>query len=280
VVTPNYDMGDYLAQTMESVLGNLRPGDEYFVIDGGSTDGSVGIIRSYEKRLTAWVSETDRGYADALAKGFARATGDILCWVNTGDLLLSGALDAARVAMAQTGADLIYGDDFYIDEEGRVIFFSRGYVRDLKAAMLFAGWTPLQDACFWRQELYRRVGGLDRALKHAADYDLFLRMALHGKVAYVPKAFSAFRRHPKQVSVHGAAMYREERERARHRELARLRAPALAKVLRRAWHALAVRWRVRVAQRRWKRLDLRGRNIDELACAIYWPRSATKAGAA
>jgi hypothetical protein len=105
-------------------------------------------------------------------------------------------------------------------------------------------------------------------------------MALHGKVAYVPKAFSAFRRHPKQVSVHGAAMYREERERARHRELARLRAPALAKVLRRAWHALAVRWRVRVAQRRWKRLDLRGRNIDELACAIYWPRSATKAGAA
>ena len=280
MVTPNYNMGDYLGLTMETVLGNLRSGDEYFVVDGGSTDGSLDVIRSYEKRLTAWVSEPDQGYADALAKGFARASGDILCWVNAGDLLLTGALDAARDAMAHTGADLIYGDDFYIDDEGRVIFFSRGHVGDLRAAMLYAGWTPLQDACFWRRELYERVGGLDPTLRYAADYDLFLRMALRGNTIYVPKAFSAFRRHPGQKSISGATTYRQEREDVRCRELARVRGPAFGAALRRVWYALAIRWRVRVAQRRWKRPDLRGRDIGELACATYWPRPVAKTEAA
>src|SRR6476646_6056388 len=109
VVTPCLNMSRYLAETIEGVLRNLRLGDEYFVIDGGSRDGTVDIIRSFEKRLTGWVSEPDKGYADALAKGFARATGDILCWINAGDLLLPGALDAARRALTETDAEMIFG---------------------------------------------------------------------------------------------------------------------------------------------------------------------------
>jgi glycosyltransferase involved in cell wall biosynthesis len=139
-------LGSYLSTTIDSVLANLSSGDEYIIIDGGSTDGSVDVIRKYKPRLTDWVSEPDKGYADALAKGFARATGDILCWINAGDLLLPGALDAARQALTDSDAEMIFGDDLYVDEEGRVIFFSRGYVKDLQSVMLYGGWTPLQDA--------------------------------------------------------------------------------------------------------------------------------------
>jgi glycosyltransferase involved in cell wall biosynthesis len=277
IVTPSFNLGRYLDETMASVLGNLVPGDEYFVIDGGSTDGSAEIIRRHEGRLAGCVSEPDRGYADALAKGFARATGDILCWINAGDLLLAGALDAAREAMADTGADMIFGDDFYIDEDSRVILFSRGYVRDLRRAMLFGGWTPLQDACFWRRSLYERVGGLDPGLQYAADYDLFLRMALAGRTEYVPIAFSAFRRHPGQKSISGAPRYRVERQQVRARELARAAGPAWAKWLARGGQAVAVRWRVRVSQKRWVRPDLTGRRIDDVPSGAYWPPESASA---
>lgn len=272
IVTPCMNTAQYLAATIESVLAGLRPGDEYFVIDGGSNDGSVDIIRRYSARLTGWVSEPDRGYADALAKGFARSSGEFLCWINAGDLLLAGALDAARDALTQTGSDMIFGDDFYVDEDGTVLSFSRGYVRDLRTAMLYGGWTPLQDACFWRRPLYERAGGLDPGIKHAADYDLFLRFALAGSATYVPKAFSAFRRHQGQKSISGAAEYQRERVALRARELARMGRSLLATRMSVLWHGIAVRWRVHVSQRRWQRDDLRGTPIESLPCAEYWPR--------
>jgi glycosyltransferase involved in cell wall biosynthesis len=159
VVTPSFNMAPYLEDTIASVIGNLRPGDEYFVVDGGSTDGSADIIRRHATSLTGWVSEKDAGYADALAKGFDRATGDILCWINTGDLYLSGAFDAARRAFADD-RDMIFGDDFYIDQNNKILAYSRGWVPDLRMAMLYGGWTPLQDACFWRRSLYQGIGGL------------------------------------------------------------------------------------------------------------------------
>ena len=269
VVTPVFQMAGVVEETIQSTLRNIGPRDEYFIVDGNSTDGTVDVIRRYEDRLAGWISEPDQGYADALAKGFGRAKGDILCWINAGDLLLPGALDAARRALEETGADMIFGDDFYIDENSRVIQFSRGYVRDLRTAMLYGGWTPLQDACFWRRDLYERVGGIDASLRYAADYDLFLRMALHGKTAYVPIAFSAFRRHGGQKSIDGAAAYRWERFQVRKRELDRSSEGATVKLMRRAWGAAAVRWRVHVAQRGWMRADLAGRPIDSFVAANY-----------
>jgi glycosyltransferase involved in cell wall biosynthesis len=245
-------MSAYLEETILSVLNNLSAGDQSIVIDGGSTDGSVDIIKSYEKQLTGWVSEPDRGYADALAKGFTRATGDIFCWINAGDLLLPGALDSARKALDETGVDMIFGDDFYIDEDTRVISFSRGYVRDLRNAMLYGGWTPLQDACFWKRNLYEKVGGIDVGLTYAADYDLFLRMAIQGKCQYVPVAFSAFRRHHGQKSISGSDAYHSERTLVRHRELARWSEALPFNLLKMPWQWFFVRWRVYVMQRLWR----------------------------
>jgi glycosyltransferase involved in cell wall biosynthesis len=269
IVTPSFNLQAYLGATIESALANLRPGDEYFVIDGGSTDGSVDIIRRYADRLTGWVSESDRGYADALAKGFARATGDVLCWINAGDLVLAGALDAAREALAATGADMIFGDDFYIDESGRVISFSRGYVRDLRAAMLYGGWTPLQDACFWRRSLYERVGGIDPSLHYAADYDLFLRFAIAGSTRYVPKAFSAFRRHPGQKSIADSDGYRRERSLCRTAQLRKLALSSARSASLSFLHGLSIRWRVHVIQRLWRRRDLEGAEVATFDCRSY-----------
>jgi glycosyltransferase involved in cell wall biosynthesis len=278
IVTPNFNMGSYLAQTVESVVRNLSPGDEYFVIDGGSNDGSVEVIRRYESRLAGCVSEPDRGYADALSKGFSRATGDILCWINSGDLLLSEALEAARQALTETGADMVFLDDFYVDEEGQVIFFSRGYVKDLRDTMLYGGWTPLQDACFWRRELYERVGGMNPCLRYAADFDLFLRMALQGTCQYVPLTFSAFRRHAGQKSISGSHAYRRERDDLRRGVLDGLPGSKLGKSLRCAWHEAAIRWRVHVSQRRWRRNDLVGQSVKKLPCRQYWPLEAGSNG--
>ena len=220
IVTPNLNMGRHLQNTLESVVANLGARDEYFVVDGGSSDDSVEIIRAYEHRLSGWVSEPDQGYADAIAKGFARCNGDLLCWVNSGDLLLRGALDAARFAFAETGADMIFGDDVYIDEEDHVIQVSRGDVSHLRNAMLYGGWSPLQDACYWTKALYEKVGGINRTLRYAADYDLFMRFALEGKCVRVPYIFSAFRRHPGQMSIGKASAYRAEREKCRSRYMA------------------------------------------------------------
>lgn len=267
VVTPSFNMAAYLEETIVSVIGNLAPDDEYFVIDGGSTDGSVDIIRKFEDGITGWVSEPDRGYADAIGKGFERATGDVLCWINAGDLYLRGAFATARTLLVDN--DMIFGDDFYIDDRSNVIFLSRGWVSDLRPAMLFGGWSPLQDACFWRHDLYRRIGGIDRSLMHAADYDLFLRMSLAGKCSYAPIAFSAFRRHEGQKSVAAAAAYLAERRSSQRREQLRHAPSALHRGVSRAvWRPLMsvrARWWPRIQ----RRSGLSGRPISELPSGAY-----------
>jgi len=219
VVTPNFNMAEYLEETIESVLKNLRPGDEYFIIDGGSTDGSVDVIKRYEDRITGWISEPDRGYADALHKGFAMSSAPLMCWINSGDLLLSRTLDLVRERFACSRADFLFADDYYIDEHGSVLQHSSGYVKNLQNMMLYGGWTPLQDACYWRRSLYDSIHGIDASIRHAADYDFFLRMSLQGTSEYFPAVLSAFRRHDSQKSVAGAEAYASERSSIRSHAL-------------------------------------------------------------
>lgn len=266
VVTPNYNMGEYLGETIESVLRNLRPRDEYFIIDGGSTDNSVDVIRSYESRITGWISERDKGYADALAKGFKRSTADFQCWINSGDLLLQGALDSARQLLAESAADMIFGDDLYIDEQGIVIQVSNGHVGNLSDMMLYGGWTPLQDACYWRRDFYEKVGGLNPEQKYAADYDLFLRMSLHGECRYVPKIFSAFRRHGEQKSQSGALAYKREREACQEREVTRQTKGAFHDLAKKLYYWPATRLRARLCPRRSGHGELIGQAVSGIAC--------------
>ena len=259
-------MAAFLQQTIESALANLKPDDEYFIIDGGSTDGSVEIIESYAGRITGWVSEKDEGYADALAKGFELASGDVLCWINAGDLLLPGAFDVARRVLQEEDADFIFGDDFYISEDDRVISFSRGWVRSLRSAMLYGGWTPLQDACFWTKDLYDRVGGINRELKYAADFDLFLRFSMAGKVMYSPYAFSAFRKHFEQKSIANSIEYDKERKSVMSAAIkSDVSDVATKKMFLKLYYWFYLRVRARVLHRLWDKKEFHGRSIKSIS---------------
>jgi len=269
VVTPNFNMASYLAETIESVLINLGPDDQYFVVDGGSTDGSVDILKHYEGRISGWISEPDRGYADAVAKGFAMGSSQYQCWIACGDLFLPGALNLARSVLMQTGADMIYGDDFYIDEHGKVIQITNGHVDNLAEMMLYGGWTPLQDACFWKSSLYAQIGGINPGIRYAADYDLFLRMAMQGHCSYTPHVFSAFRRHGGQTSERFRAAYKAEKV-ASARQASKSIAIDTAPAWRRAYCWLYPKLRARITARSIKHLQAAnlGRSVHECPAAL------------
>jgi hypothetical protein len=188
-------------------------------------------------------------------------------------MYLAGALDAARNLLSGD-LELIFGDDFYIDEANKVLFYSHGWVPNLRMATLYGGWTPLQDACFWRRGLYQNVGGIDRSLQYAADYDLFLRMALIGRTGYVPLTFSAFRRHSGQKSVSGSAAYDIERKRVRAREISAYGSAPTLKVVHRVVNRVAMSVRARLAPLAWRRPDLAGQLVTNLPCAAYWPATS------
>lgn len=257
-------MGQYLAETIESVLINLKPRDEYFIIDGASNDGSVEIIKKYEKHITGWVSEKDSCYAEALKKGFALGFNDYQCWINSGDLLLPNALKVARETLDDDSVDFIFGDDLHIDEQGNVLNVSTGKVNSLKMMMAVGGWTPLQDACFWKAKLYNKIGGLNVNKKYAADYDLFLRMSLAGNCNYTPNLFSAFRRHDGQTSHKYKRQYEFERYQSRSAAIIKLNFSFIILCLLKIYYWFHLRVRARFFSTNKKLKLLRGQKVSDI----------------
>ena len=181
--------------TIQSVLSQDYPRIEYIVVDGGSTDGSVDIIRKYASRLSGWVSEKDRGQTDAINKGFARASGQILAWLNSDDTYAPGAVTAAvRAFEASPDCGLIYGDANYIDEGGRIIGKFPAAQTDF--VRLRQGYVHVpQQAAFFRADLWRTLGPLDPSFYFAMDYDLWVRIAQRAQVKYIPETWANFRLH-------------------------------------------------------------------------------------
>ena len=248
IVTPLCNQRQFIEETIRSVLLQGYPDLEYIIMDGGSTDGSVDIIRKYEKWLAYWVSEPDSGYADALNKGFERATGGIFAWINSSDLYAPYALTHVCKCFLDPSVGMIFGNDASINEEGRVLQQVKIRVRNLRRAMLYGRWTPLQDACFWRGEIHRRVGGLNFGLCYAGDFDLFLRMSFVTKCLYVDETFSFFRIHNSQLSSHGSS-YRQERNEAWSLQVRSLAMP---------WYQMAVGLAVYLPLTRYQRAGWHG----------------------
>ena len=206
IVTPSFNQAPFLETTIQSVLGQDYPNLEYILVDGGSGDGSVEIIKKYADRLAWWVSEPDKGQTDAINKGFARARGQVLAWLNSDDTYVPGAVSAA-VAFLQTHPDvgLVYGDANFIDEQGRII--GRFPAAQTDYRRLRRGYVHIpQQAAFFRADLWREVGPLDPSFYFAMDYDLWVRLAARAEIRYVPHVWANFRLHP-----HGKTIAADDR---------------------------------------------------------------------
>ena len=194
IVTPSYNQASFLEQTMLSVLDTAGPQCQYFVMDGGSTDSSPEIIKKYAPRLAGWVSEKDRGQADAINKGLRQSTGDIVAWLNSDDYYLPGAIERVRQAFEQNPqAGLVYGDVLSVDANSRVFNLQKFRSYNLLDLMSFN--IISQPAVFFRRSALDQVGLLDPSYHCLLDHHLWLRLARLAPIVYIPEALAAARYH-------------------------------------------------------------------------------------
>lgn len=235
VVTPSYNQGPYLEETIRSVLLQGYPNLEYMVVDGGSTDESPAIIARYAPFLSYWVSEKDRGQSEAIAKGFARATGELMNWINSDDLLRPGALAAVGAAARANPGAAVAGD---------VVWFGaglRGEVRHRQRGLthehLVKYWTEAagyqQPGLFFPRAAYEAAGGVDEALRNSMDYDLFCRVLRLAPAVYLDQALASFRLHAASKTVTGGDFFMRERLRSSQRYWPGLVSPGEAREARR-----------------------------------------------
>ena len=187
VVTPSFNQGAYLEQTIQSVIGQNYPNLEYIVMDGGSTDNSVDIIRKYESHITHWESRADGGQANAINRGFALATGDILAWLNSDDMYLPGALDLISKRFSAAGKDelqILFGNCIHLVEETGEVFGSNVRHTALVSDLELYDYI-VQPSCFWTKKTFDVVGELNEGLTYAFDWEWFLRAKNKGS-KFVP----------------------------------------------------------------------------------------------
>lgn len=205
VVTPNFNQGRFLEQTILSVLDQNYPNLEYIIIDGGSSDSSVEIIEKYKDRLTYWVSEKDQGMYYAIQKGFERSTGEVMCWINSDDLLWPGSLEYVATVFAENPKiQWLQGYPSVIDEDGKLL-----YQRDpvgSKEHFYFGNFKKTkefiqQESTFWRRDLWELAGAnLNLNYSLAADFELWLRFFRHEKLYCSRRQLAAFRKRVGQQS--------------------------------------------------------------------------------
>ena len=195
IVTPSFNQAAYLEQTISSVLDQDYGRLEYLVVDGASTDGSPEIVKKYAERLAWWVSEEDSGQAEAVNKGFSRASGEIVAWLNSDDFYLPGAiLGAVHAFQAHPEALFIYGDMLAVDSDSRIT--NRLTYRQLTLEDLLCFQIIGQPAVFMRRSALEQTGYLDPSYDCMLDHQLWLRMAMHGPFVHVDQTWSAARYHP------------------------------------------------------------------------------------
>lgn len=181
IVTPSYNQAKFVERTIFSVLNQNYPNLEYVIIDGGSTDGSVEIIKKYEKYLAYWISKPDKGQADAINKGFRMITGDILAWLNSDDIYLSNVfIKIAKYFKQNPNADVVYGNTIFIDSNDEIIGDLKFTKFSLKS-YIFKGFGLHQPSAFWKKEAFDELEGVREHFNFCMDTDLFMRMAKAGK---------------------------------------------------------------------------------------------------
>lgn len=209
VVTPSFNQARFLERTIRSVIDQGYPRLEYIILDGGSTDGSVAIIRRYSAQLTHWESRPDRGQSAAINAGWAMATGDVLAWINSDDFYLPGALrTVGEFFRDHPDAKLVYGACEIVDPDGSVLDVAALPLRT-KAFRRGEQMLP-QPSTFVARTVVDQVGPLDESLHYAMDFDLFLRSTVVAEPAFLPARLSAATLHPSAKTTANRAIARQE----------------------------------------------------------------------
>ena len=200
-MTPSLNQAAFLERTIRSVLDQGYPALEYLVFDGGSTDGSVDILRRYDDQIAYWESEPDRGQSHALNKGFERATGDLVGWINSDDYYLLGAFAAVVAAFeANPEAEWVCGACRYLNADGSLHSVWRPQLpRGPRSRWAFEPWYVPQASSFWRRSVFERLGGLREDYHFAMDTEFGLRLALAGVLPVIVEEELAVRAHQEQA---------------------------------------------------------------------------------
>lgn len=208
IVTPSLNQGGFLERTLYSVISQNYPALQYVVQDGGSTDGSIEILRRYARWLSNWTVEADEGQADALNRGFTHTSGEIMAYLNSDDLLLPGSLAyVARYFAQHRDVDVVYGHRVIINAEDAQVGVHVLPAHDDKTLSLF-DFVP-QETLFWRRGAWESAGGgFDTSFQFGLDWELLLRMRDSGaKMMRVPRFLGAFRVHNDQKTATSLAQY-------------------------------------------------------------------------
>lgn len=209
IVTPSFNQAQFLEQTICSVLEQNYSSLEYLVVDGGSADGSVDIIRKYAGDLAWWVSEPDQGQGDAIRKGLARAGGKYIAWINSDDYYLPGAIEQAVAALeANPDWGMVYGNVLAVNETGEKINLLEYQPYQLEDLMQFQ--IIGQPAVFMRREVYERAGGISGSYHYLLDHHLWLRMAALAPMGYIPRTWAVARFHQAAKNTAMAARFASE----------------------------------------------------------------------
>ena len=196
IVTPSYNQAEYLEQCLKSVINQGYPNLEYIVMDGGSSDNSIDIIRKYESQIHYWQSKPDNGQASAIKNGFEMGSGEILGWINSDDFLCSDTLlKVAEVFSNNHELALIYGNAFWVDETGlliRALIPSQVNYQNLA----YGANSIFQGATFYKKQAYEEIGCINADLRYAMEYELLYKLARRFEIQYIPEFFACFRKQP------------------------------------------------------------------------------------
>jgi glycosyltransferase involved in cell wall biosynthesis len=201
IVTPSFNQAEFLEQTILSVLGQNYPELEYIIMDGGSTDGSVEIIRKYENKLKYWVSEKDAGQSSAINNGFKKTTGDILFWLNSDDMLLPNVLMTMNEEVAKNGDGIYFGNCIHFEEGSKLKTWGSDALGSAGNFDIRDYDYIIQPSSFWTRKIYNDNGPLSESLHFGFDWEWFIR-ARKADIPFIPvnKALSLYRIHEKHKS--------------------------------------------------------------------------------